>query len=139
VPSTRGGTPVATPPPATGAKLVEIEPEVATGKPPRSPPRHPPPRSAQLTRPASDKINPEEVYKAGVQAWVVRGDAKTALASYKRVLQANPAYSAAWRGVGLVYERLGDKPAAHAAFQKYLQLAPGATDASEIRAKLEAP
>jgi Flp pilus assembly protein TadD len=119
-------------------ELVEIEPEATTAKPARSPARHPAPRSAQLTRPASDKINPDEVYKAGLQAWVF-GDVKTALASYKRVLQANPTYSAAWRGVGLVYERLGDKPAARSAFLKYLQLTPGAADAQEIRGRLGSP
>ena len=135
-PSQAAGPSPAAPP--RSVQLVQIEPETATAKPPRSPPRRPAPRSAQLTRPASDKINPDEVYKAGLQAWVF-GDIKTALASYKRVLQANPTYSAAWRGVGLVYERLGDKAAARNAFQKYLQLAPGAADAAEIRGRLGTP
>jgi regulator of sirC expression with transglutaminase-like and TPR domain len=45
----------------------------------------------------------------------------------------------AWRGIGLVYERLGDKPAARSAFLKYLQLAPGAADAPEIRGRLGSP
>ncbi|HEX4417146.1 MAG TPA: tetratricopeptide repeat protein [Kofleriaceae bacterium] len=85
-----------------------------------------------------EKINPSEVFKTGLQAWV-RGDTKTALATYKRVLQSNPEFAPAWRGVGLVYEKLGDKSAAHNAFQKYLQLAPGAFDAAGIRARLESP
>jgi serine/threonine-protein kinase len=93
------------------------------------------PRSAQPTKVAANKINPDETFKAGLQAWV-RGDTRTALASYKRVLQAKPTYAAAWRGVGLVYEKLGDKAAARAAFQKYLHLAPGASDAAGIRARL---
>lgn len=131
-------SPGAPPPPVQSVELVQIEPEATTAKPARSPARHPAPRSAQLTKPASDKINPDEVYKAGLQAWVF-GDVKTALASYKRVLQANPTYSAAWRGIGLVYERLGDKPAARSAFLKYLQLAPGAADAPEIRGRLGSP
>jgi regulator of sirC expression with transglutaminase-like and TPR domain len=78
------------------------------------------------------------VYRAGLQAWV-HGDARTALASYKRVLQVNPGYSAAWRNMGLVYEKLGDRPAARAAFQKYLQLVPEAPDAAGIRARLSPP
>jgi regulator of sirC expression with transglutaminase-like and TPR domain len=69
----------------------------------------------------------------------VRGDNQTALALYKRVLQASPSYAPAWRGVGLVYEKLGDKPAARSAFQRYLQLAPAAGDAAAIRARLESP
>jgi serine/threonine protein kinase len=87
------------------------------------------------TKPA-EKLNPGEVFKIGFQAWA-RGDTRTALASYKRVLAANPDYAPAWRGVGLVYEKLGDKPDAHNAFQKYLQLEPSATDAASIRARLE--
>jgi len=88
--------------------------------------------------PVPDKINPDEVFKAGLQAWV-HGDTKTALASYKRVIQASPGFAPAWRNLGLVYERLGDRGAAHAAFQKYLQLSPQAADAAEIRGRLDQP
>jgi len=103
--------------------------------------RHAPNRPTQPVsgKSGSDKsMNADEVFKAGLQAWV-RGDTKTALASYKRVLQANPAYAAAWRNIGLVYEKTGDKSSAHNAFQRYLQLAPGAGDAAGIRARLESP
>jgi regulator of sirC expression with transglutaminase-like and TPR domain len=62
-----------------------------------------------------------------------------ALALYKRVIQASPGYAPAWRGAGLVYEKIGDKAAARAAFQRYLQLAPSAPDAAGIRARLGAP
>jgi regulator of sirC expression with transglutaminase-like and TPR domain len=86
----------------------------------------------------ADKINPADTAKAALQAWV-RGDNQTALALYKRVVQAAPAYAPAWRGLGLVYEKLGDKPAARSAFQRYLQLAPAAGDAAAIRARLESP
>jgi serine/threonine protein kinase len=117
-----------------------IELDTPAGKP-----GHPTPvRHTQASRPvppakaAPDKLNLDEVFKAGLQAWV-RGDTRTALAAYKRVLQANPSYAAAWRGSGLVYEKLGDKTTARAAFQKYLQLAPGAVDAAGIRARLESP
>jgi eukaryotic-like serine/threonine-protein kinase len=85
-----------------------------------------------------DRVDPDEAFKTGLQAWV-RGDSKAALAQYRRVLQANPKYAAAWRGVGLVYERLGDKAAARVAYSKYLQLAPDASDATEVRARLESP
>ena len=114
-------------------------------------PARPAPRTAQLPRPAidktervakadrgdrADKIDPDEAFKSGLQAWV-HGDSKGALAQYRRALQADPRYAAAWRGVGLVYERVGDKSAARIAYQKYLQLAPEASDASEVRARLE--
>jgi serine/threonine-protein kinase len=85
-----------------------------------------------------DKVNVDEVYRTGLQAWV-HGDTKTALASYKRVIQANAGFAPAWRGMGLVHEKLGDRAAARAAFQKYLQIAPTAGDAASIRARIDAP
>jgi Flp pilus assembly protein TadD len=113
-------------------------------RPARATPARPALRTAQLPRPAVDKadraetIDPDEAFKAGLQAWV-HGDSKGALAQYRRALQANPKYAAAWRGVGLVHERLGDKNAARIAYQKYLQLAPDASDAGEVRARLDSP
>jgi len=106
-------------------------------KPPGGPARRPPVTRA-ASSPAPDRLVPGEVSKAALQAWV-RGDSRAALALYKRVIQASPTYAPAWRGIGLVHERLGDKPAARAAYQKYLQLAPGAPDAAGIRARLDAP
>jgi serine/threonine-protein kinase len=116
------------------------EADSGAGKPTRAgPARHlSASKSPPSPRAASEKINADEVFKIGLQAWV-RGDSKTALASYKRVLQANPGYSAAWRGAGLVYEKLGEKAAARNAFQQYLKLAPDAVDAAGIRARLESP
>ncbi|HEY0190493.1 MAG TPA: tetratricopeptide repeat protein [Kofleriaceae bacterium] len=110
--------------------------------------RHPQtasPRTAAAAKPADkptdrdkDKLNPGDVFRVDLQAWV-HGDTKTALASYKRVIAASPEFAPAWRGMGLVYEKLGDRPAARGAFQKYLRLAPDAPDAPGIRARLESP
>ena len=125
----------------------------AVVRPLRSTPARQASRAAQPPRPAADKndkidkadrpdkadrVDPDEGFKTGLQAWV-HGDSKGALAQYRRVLQSNPRYAAAWRGVGLVYERLGDKAAARVAYSKYLQLAPDASDATEVRARLESP
>ena len=151
-PSLPPGTPANVPPEANVAPEVvvtDVEPyhdahPPSTAPEPGKPVRSGSTRHAQTarlttsTKAAPDKPSADEVFKAGLQAWV-RGDTKTALASYKRVLLANPGFAPAWRGVGLVYEKLGDKTASRAAFQKYLQLAPGALDAAGIRARLEAP
>jgi serine/threonine protein kinase len=131
------------------------EPPPPAAKPARSAP----PRRAQASRAApparpateradrgdkgdkadkAEKVDPDEAFKTGLQAWV-HGDSKGALAQYRRALQADPKYAAAWRGVGLVYERLGDRAAARIAYNKYLTLVPGAADAAEVRARLEAP
>jgi len=104
------------------------ETDSSAGKPHPSSARHVP----------TSKLNADEAFKAGLQAWV-RGDTRTALTLYKRALAANPAYASAWRGAGLVYEKLGEKAAARAAYQKYLQLAPNAPDAAGIRSRSEAP
>jgi serine/threonine protein kinase len=112
--------------------------EPDTGKSTRSGPlRHAQgSKSASSSKPSPDKNSAEEVFKLGLQAWV-RGDSRTAIASYKRVLQANPDYAAAWRSIGLVYEKTGEKAAARSAFQQYLKRAPDAADSASIRAKLE--
>jgi eukaryotic-like serine/threonine-protein kinase len=104
------------------------EPDGQAGKSHSSSARHVP----------TSRINADDAFKAGLQAWV-RGDTRTALTLYKRALAANSGYAAAWRGAGLVYEKLGEKAAAHAAFQRYLQLAPNAPDAPSIRQRLESP
>jgi hypothetical protein len=115
----------------------------ATTRPAR--PRHTPPSHPAQSRPTPDKpdkpdrtekIVPEDMVKEALQAWV-RGDSKTALALCKRVTQANPSHGPAWRLLGLIYERAGDKANARNAFQKYLQSSPGAPDANGIRMRLE--
>ncbi|MEO7731854.1 MAG: tetratricopeptide repeat protein, partial [Kofleriaceae bacterium] len=141
-------------PPAAGAEPVRRDPVKRTDDDPAGK-AHGAIRRIQAPRPASgkpaadkpaadkladkpEKINVDDVFRAGLQAWV-HGDTKTALASYKRVIQANASFAPAWRGIGLVHEKLGDRASARAAFQKYLQLAPAAGDAANIRARLEAP
>jgi serine/threonine protein kinase len=83
-----------------------------------------------------DKANVAELNVSGAQAFV-KGDNKTALATFRRAQQANPAYAPTWRGLGMVYERLGDKSSAKSAFSRYLQLAPSAPDADVIRDRLK--
>ncbi|MGN6103763.1 MAG: protein kinase domain-containing protein [Kofleriaceae bacterium] len=90
-------------------------------------------------RPTSaPKPDAAALHKSGVQAFL-HGDTRSALALLKRAQAANPSYAPTWRGLGSVYERLGDRAAAKAAYQRYLSLAPNAGDAAAIRAKLEQP
>jgi hypothetical protein len=106
----------------------------STARPPR---RHPPPqRPPALARPAAEKINAEELYREGLQAWI-HGDGKTGLVLCKRVIQASPSFAPPWRVLGLIYEKSGDRASARNAFEKYLQLAPGAPDAPGIRERLD--
>jgi hypothetical protein len=125
------------PPPAAPSASPEPSPPGADA-PSRPAKRHPPaPRPAPPPRPAAEKINPEELYREGLQAWI-RGDGKTGLALCKRVIQANPSFAPPWRVIGLIYEKSGEKANARNAFEKYLHLAPNAPDAPGIRDRLDA-
>ena len=134
--------PVATPEPA------------ATIDPPTSAPHHPahtpttpphvapirhPPTPAPTPAPAAPATtgNANDLFKQGLQAYV-KGDLKTALTEYKRATQSNSGFAPAWRGLGLVYQKLGDRGPAKAAFGKYLALAPNASDADSIRRTMAA-
>ena len=83
-----------------------------------------------------DKPDVDALFKAGFQAYV-RGDTKTALDSFQHAKAASPGFAPAWRGLGMVYEKIGDSKAAKVAFQRYLALAPTASDASTIRQRME--
>ena len=72
----------------------------------------------------------------GMQAYV-KGDAKTAVVSFRKATTANPQYSAAWRALGLAHEKLGEWGPAKTAFQKYLALSPNAADAAQIRERIK--
>ncbi|TMQ09700.1 MAG: tetratricopeptide repeat protein [Deltaproteobacteria bacterium] len=116
---------------APGDDGITLEP---AAKPARS--RHVQATRSAQAKPAPERGNPEELVKEGLQS-LVRGDPRAALALCKRATQANPSHAPGWRLMGLVYEKLGEKASAHSAYQKYLQLAPGASDAPSIRQHLE--
>ena len=52
-------------------------------------------------------------------------------------MSANPGYAPTYRGLGMVYEKMGQKSQAKIAFKRYLQLSPTAQDAAQIRDRLE--
>lgn len=93
-------------------------------------------RAAQAARPV-ERVDPDELFREGVQAWM-RGEARAALALCRRVTHDAPGFGPAWRLMGLVHERLGERASARTAFEKYLQLSPGAGDAGDIRQRLDA-
>jgi len=136
--------PPADPPPRPSpAPVAPTEPpapsasnEPAADSSPRPPRRHSAaPRPVVASRPAPDR-NPDELFRECVQSWL-HGDGKTALALCKRVTQSTPGYAPAWRVMGLIHQKSGDKASARSAFEKYLQLSPGAVDAPGIRERLE--
>jgi hypothetical protein len=149
-----------TPPPAIDAAVAVVPPDAAAVvvAPPRPPPppRPEPPkpvhhetpvaahhaepaRVAHAEPPPHSRMSQGDVdaaYKQGLQLYM-RGDTEGALASLRAALAGNPGYPPTWRGLGLVYEKLGEKDQARAAYRRYLQLAPNAGDADKIRNRLE--
>jgi outer membrane biosynthesis protein TonB len=85
---------------------------------------------------STPKVDVETAYRVGLQQFA-RGDTNGALASLRTSLASNPNYPPTWRGLGLVFEKLGEKEQARAAFKRYLQLSPGASDAEQIKNRLE--
>ncbi len=81
------------------------------------------------------KVSAQELFKSGMQSFV-KGDSRTAVVSFRRAVQAQPGYATAWRALGLAHEKLGEWGQAKTALQRYLQLAPNAADAAQIRERL---
>jgi outer membrane biosynthesis protein TonB len=121
------------PPPPKAVKKVET-PKVAKTETPKTVKKVETPKTTPKTE--TSKGDAESAYRTGLQQFA-RGDTTGALASLRTSLAANPNYAPTWRGLGLVFEKLGEKDQARAAFKRYLQLAPSAGDADNIRSRLE--
>ncbi len=124
------GAPASPPGDAAAAPSADAATGAAAANPPDTeivlPPDHLKPRP---------KADPTALYRSGISAFVV-GDNKTAMVQFRRAIAASPGFAMAWRGLGMAHERLGDTRSATAAFQRYLQLAPNASDAATIRGKI---
>ncbi|MEO8846355.1 MAG: protein kinase [Kofleriaceae bacterium] len=96
---------------------------------------HPHPVVAEGPTPTA-KADAETAYRQGLQQFA-RGDSNGALSSLRISLASNPSYAPTWRGLGLVFEKMGEKDQARSAFKRYLQLAPTAGDADQIRNRME--
>jgi hypothetical protein len=80
--------------------------------------------------------DPAGQYKLGFQQFV-HGDSAGALQTFRDSLAASPGYPPTYRGLGLVYEKMGQKGQAKRAFSRYLQLSPDAPDADQIRERMQ--
>jgi len=129
-------------PPAKKLEPHKPEPKVALKAPDKAPKRAParPAIKAQPVDPYAipterSKLDPAAAYRTGLQQYA-HGDTTGALATFRGSLASNPGFAPTWRGLGLVYEKLGNKGQARAAFKRYLQLAPAAGDAEQIRDRM---
>jgi len=90
--------------------------------------------------PASDQpaiAKARASHAAGTQR-LLAGDFNGALDNYRRALAQYPAYVGSYRGMGLAYERMGDKSNALKALRMYVSVAPLATDVPVLRKRIDA-
>jgi serine/threonine-protein kinase len=125
-------------PPPPPAPHVAKKPDAPKPVDPYAKPTAPTPKPADpyAAQPSPKPADPAASYKQGFQAYV-HGDNTTALTALHASISANPGFAPAWRVLGLVLERTGERDQARAAFRRYLQLSPNASDADQIRDRLE--
>jgi eukaryotic-like serine/threonine-protein kinase len=80
--------------------------------------------------------NARSLYKEGIRQFAA-GDTDAAIVRFHEALSRQSSYAPAYRGLGMAYERRGDRARARKAFRSYLQLAPRAPDAVQIQARLD--
>lgn len=114
---------------------IEIETPTRTTTPPTqtAAQRKQPPSNPRPPAPSIDV--PDTVNKATLA--YVKGDSKNALSMLQKARSAKPSYAPTYRVLGKVYKKLGENGAARKAFQKYVQLAPTASDVDQIKEEIK--
>lgn len=113
------------------------------------PPKEPDAPSTQYQLPPSDdkQKNPEEEYafnpvksKKAVEIgefYFKKGDFRAAAGRFQEATKWNDGNTQAWLRLGDAEEKMNDAKSARAAWTKYLQLAPQAKNAAEVKKKME--
>jgi eukaryotic-like serine/threonine-protein kinase len=83
------------------------------------------------------RVDPGTLYNEGIKLYVA-GNLDPAKDKFRAALKAKSNYAAAYRGLGMVYQRQGKKKQAADAYRKYLNLAPNASDKPSIEKQLAA-
>jgi regulator of sirC expression with transglutaminase-like and TPR domain len=79
---------------------------------------------------------PDELYRDGARLYL-DGKLDEARRVFQTAVDLAPRFAPAHRGLGLVYEREGQRARAIRSWQAYLRIAPDAPDAPLIRARIE--
>ncbi|MFB3825638.1 MAG: tetratricopeptide repeat protein [Bryobacteraceae bacterium] len=122
------------------AGLALGSPQQKQGPPPAQPQEQEPPEEDENLKPQVYGFNPLQAaneIKVGDFYWK-KGSYKAAMQRYRESTRWNPGNAEAWLKLGEAHEKLKDPKAAREAYAKYLELAPDAKNASQIRKKLAA-
>jgi tetratricopeptide (TPR) repeat protein len=98
-----------------------------------------PPEEDKSAQPKQYVFNPLQSKKemGPGEYYLKKGDYRAAAGRFSEATKWNDGNAEAWLRLGDAQERLKDFKAARAAYEKYLQLAPNAKNAGEVRKKLE--
>jgi chemotaxis protein methyltransferase CheR len=77
-----------------------------------------------------------DLYKKGADAYMA-GDFKAAESAYKQALALNRGFAPAHRGLGFLYQRMGESAKALQSLRTYLKLTPNAKDGAAIRKRIQ--
>jgi tetratricopeptide (TPR) repeat protein len=116
-------------------------------QPPKEPDGPPPAEGADSLPPQEDKPKAGDVYtfnplrsKKDVtvgEFYFKKSDYKAAAGRFREATKWNDSNAEAWLRLGDAEEKMNDAKAAREAWEKYLQLAPQAKNAAEVRKKIE--
>ena len=133
-PAVRTPAPVEPRPGPAAASIVPAPPPAPTPTPTQTPTPTPTPT------PAPTRPSPAELARAVAEAQVKRGDLElergryeSAAEEFQQALANDGTLAVAWRGLGIAHLMRHDEESARRAYEKYLQLAPGAPDARDIK------
>ena len=99
-----------------------------------------PPEEDESLRPKEYSFNPLQADKElKVGAFhMKRGNFRGAAARFEEATKWNPGLADAWRRLGEAQEKLNDRPAAIAAYKKFLEAAPDGKPANDVKKRLAA-
>lgn len=78
----------------------------------------------------------DDFYKKGTDAYLA-GEFGTAESAYKQALAINRGYGPAYRGLGFLYQRMGETSKALQSLRAYLKVTPNAKDGAAIRKRIQ--
>jgi tetratricopeptide (TPR) repeat protein len=98
-----------------------------------------PPEEDKANIPQQYSFNPLQSKKEVTvgEFYFKKGDFKAAMGRFREATKWNDGNAEAWLRLGDAEEKMKDTKAAREAWEKYLQLAPEAKNAAEVRRKLE--